>query len=585
MVPLSRMGWLLGLLGLLCGGGALAGALPVSPATQAFGQISRLLDRAEALIDPGNPDPARLKRADTLLQQALHALDQPLTQGLAEGDVYLRYRRYSALCDLAHLHLLQGNKAQALDDLDALEAMDGSPAEWLRDPAISGPLAHEPRYQAMLAAQDSADRRWRGSTLAAPYQPVLSEAQRIAGLSLFWSEVKYNFVHFDHVPVLDWDQTYLDFLPKVIAAKDTGDYYAVLMRLAPLLHDGHTNIYPPQALQDTFNARPPMRTALVEGRVLVTTVSSPSLAKQGIHVGDEILTIDGLEVHRYARERVAPYESSSTPQDANVRAYTYGLLGGDKTQPLHLTLRDASGATRDVTVSRGAYPDTTSPAPFAFRMLPGHIAYLSLDHFESAAGVKAFEKHLPQILQAGGLILDVRRNGGGSSLYGEEILSYLTDRPIPTETSRELWVDPVLRAQGNPQLEWRLLPDSAKPYVSKHTSVFHGSVAVLIGPQTFSAAEDFVVSYDAMKRGLLVGETTAGSTGQPLMIDLPGGGSARICVKRDSYPDGREFVGTGIAPNLAVAPSVADIRAGRDAALARALEALRQRLAVAGSAR
>ena len=581
MARLSRVGILLAA---ICCGSALAGNASVTPAMQAYGQITALRDQAGALVDPRHPDPTRLKQADAVLQQAMRELDQPLMEDLAQGNVYLRYRRYNVLMDLIHVHLLQGDRVRALDDLGALQAIDGAPAAWLRDPSISGPLGHEPRYQAVLAAQDSADRRWHARSIATPYQPMLSEAQRIAGLSLFWSEVKYNFVHFDHVPQLDWDQVYLDFLPQVIAAKDTQAYYEVLMRLAPLLHDGHTNVYPPKALRDKFYARPPMRTALVQGKVLVTGVFSPTLARQGIHVGDEIRQIDGIEVHRYAQQRVAPYESSSTPQDADVRAYTYGLLSGDKAQVLHLSLRDASGATREVTVSRGDYPDAKSPASFTFRMLSGHIAYLSLDHFESDAGVKAFEKHLPQIMRAKGLILDVRRNGGGSSLYGGEILSYLTDRPIPTETSRELWVDPVARAQGDLRLEWRPLPDSGKPYVNKRTSIFRGPVAVLIGPQTFSAAEDFVVSYDAMKRGLLVGEATGGSTGQPLTIDLPGGGSARICVKRDSYPDGREFVGIGIAPNLTVAPTVADIRAGRDPALARALDALRRRgPAVTGS--
>lgn len=548
---------------------------------QAYEQITVLRDRANALIDPEHPDPVRLKQADAMLQQALRELDQPLMEGLAQGNVYLRYRRYNVLMDLIHLHLLQGDKNRALDDLDALQALDDAPAAWLRDPSISRPLGQEPRYQAVMAAQASADRLWHARAIATPYQPHLSEAQRIAGLSLFWSEVKYNFVHFDHVPQLDWDQVYLDFLPQVIAARDTRAYYEVLMRLAPLLHDGHTNVYPPEALQNEFYARPPMRTALVDGKVLVTGVFSPALAKQGIHVGDEIQKIDGIEVHRYARERVTPYESSSTPQDADVRAYTYGLLSGDKMKPLRLSLRDAAGAMREVTVSRGDYPDVKSPAQFTFRMLPGHVAYLSLDHFESNAGVKTFEKHLPQIMRAKGLILDVRRNGGGSGLYGLEILSYLSDHPVPTETSSELQVDPVARARDNLRLEWRVLPDSGKPYVKKHTSIFHGPVAVLIGPRTFSAAEDFVVSFDAMKRGLLVGEATGGSTGQPLMLDLPGGGTARVCVKRDSYPDGREFVGKGIAPNLIAAPTVADIRAGRDPALMQALEALHRSTATA----
>ena len=72
---------------------------------------------------------------------------------------------------------------------------------------------------------------------------------------------------------------------------------------------------------------------------------------------------------------------------------------------------------------------------------------------------------------------------------------------------------------------------------------------MLIGPQTFSAAEDFLVSFDVLKRGVIVGEASGGSTGQPMFMSLPGGGQGRICVKRDTYPDGTAFVGKGIAPS------------------------------------
>jgi len=71
-----------------------------------------------------------------------------------------------------------------------------------------------------------------------------------------------------------------------------------------------------------------------------------------------------------------------------------------------------------------------------------------------------------------------------------------------------------------------------------------------------------------------VGEATGGSTGQPLVFRLPGGGLERICVKRDVCADGREFVGKGIQPTIEVARTPEDFRAGRDAALARAVKEL-----------
>jgi len=77
-----------------------------------------------------------------------------------------------------------------------------------------------------------------------------------------------------------------------------------------------------------------------------------------------------------------------------------------------------------------------------------------------------------------------------------------------------------------------------------------------------------------MKRGRIVGEPTGGSTGQPLSIALPGGGSFRICTKHDRYPDGKEFVGVGVQPQVVVHPSIEDFRAGRDTVLEAALKLL-----------
>jgi len=83
------------------------------------------------------------------------------------------------------------------------------------------------------------------------------------------------------------------------------------------------------------------------------------------------------------------------------------------------------------------------------------------------------------------------------------------------------------------------------------------------------------VAFDFLKRGKIIGEPTAGSTGQPLFFDLPGGGRARVCTKRDSYPDGKEFVGVGVQPDMVARQSIAELRAGRDAVLQAALRELK----------
>jgi C-terminal processing protease CtpA/Prc len=73
------------------------------------------------------------------------------------------------------------------------------------------------------------------------------------------------------------------------------------------------------------------------------------------------------------------------------------------------------------------------------------------------------------------------------------------------------------------------------------------------------------------KRIVTVGEATCGSTGQPLQFTIYGA-TGRICTKWDQYPDGTDFVGLGVAPDVPAARSARDVAAGRDAVLEKALQ-------------
>ena len=93
----------------------------------------------------------------------------------------------------------------------------------------------------------------------------------------------------------------------------------------------------------------------------------------------------------------------------------------------------------------------------------------------------------------------------------------------------------------------------------------------------FGAPEDFIVPLHHSKRAVLIGRRTAGTTGNPVRLPLPGGGVFMVCALRDSYPDGTEFVGIGIEPDHLVEPTQLDIWEGRDRALEKAVEVLSKR--------
>lgn len=451
-----------------------------------------------------------------------------------------------------------------------------NPEHLRQDPDLAG-LREDPRWSGLVersaALAEQHRKLWDSPAWKTPYRPDLSPAEKVAGLSRLWAEVKYNFANFDLVPDVDWDALYLETLPRVQATTSTLEYYRVLMELAARLRDGHTNVYPPRELRDAVYALPALRTRLVEDRVLVVEVLDPELEADGLTPGLEIVAIDGAPVHDYAESRVRPYQSASTSQDLDVRTYDYMLLAGAAGTVVELTLGDPDGTTSirpvprlDREVRDALTPDTE---PVEIAMLPGNVAHVKLRTFGTDETADRFDQALPELRRAAAWILDLRDNGGGSSSVGWRILGHLTDRPFPTSSWRTRQYRPAFRAWGFAEGRYE---EQDNVWESVDPEPYSKPVAVLTGPRTFSAAEDFAVSFDVMDRGLLVGEATGGSTGQPLFFTLPGGGSARVCTKRDTYPDGRDWVGRGIQPDVLVRPGVEDVRAGRDVVLERALE-------------
>ncbi|WP_183561690.1 S41 family peptidase [Mucilaginibacter sp. SP1R1] len=409
------------------------------------------------------------------------------------------------------------------------------------------------------------------NALITPYRENISDDEKIAGLSKLWSEVKYNFVNFDLVPHLNFDSLYLAYIPRVKQTVSTLSYYKIMIEFCAQLKDGHTNVYAPDELDDEFYARPLLRSRMIEGKVLIVGVFDSVLEKQGIKPGMEIITVNGLAVKEYATKYIMPYQSSSTQQDMETRLYEYSLLGGSLKEPIKLELLDALGHKKAYTIYR-VKPEERSKrlavSPFEFKILKGNIAYIAMNSFVTDTATRAFSSNFKEISNANAIIIDVRNNGGGSTPY--KILSFLIEKELPIQSWWARDYQPYERAAKHNQNFLRgvsILNSVGKSYYSK-------PVVMLTSSRTYSAAEDLVAAFKSLKRGIIIGTATGGSTGQPVVIGLPGDGSARICTIRDMLADGEDFVGKGIQPDKLVAPTAEDIRKGVDAELEAALRYL-----------
>lgn len=512
---------------------------------------------------------ATLVNAQTSTDPAKNLLDR-----MASGEFEISH--YNTACYFA----LAGNASAAFRYLDkAIEEGYNNAQSTEKDEDLLS-LHADPRWGPMIKEMggNSAGPQktaalffnqksfWESERFKTPYQLNISENEKIAGLSKLWSELKYNFVNFDVAPDVNIDSLYFTYLPKVRSSASTKEYYQLLTEMVAALRDGHTNVYMPAALTDSVYTRPLVRTRLIEDKVVVVGVYDEALRKKGLLPGQEVLQVNGMPVKTYATRYVKPYQSSSTNQDNIVRSYDFGLLAGALHEPLQLKLADATGKISEHTVMRVKPAERAARLQvpsFEYRMLPGNIAYIALNTFANDSAAKAFAAQYDEISKAKAVIFDIRNNGGGNTSVGWAILRYFAEQPLLVHTSYTRDYKPTYRAWGRnqqPELnKSRIGPGKEKSYT--------GQVIVLTSARTFSAAEDFAAAFKTMKRGLIVGEATGGSSGQPMMITLPGNGSARICTKRDMLGDETEFVGVGIQPDKVVSPTVSDLRKGVDTEL------------------
>ncbi len=434
-------------------------------------------------------------------------------------------------------------------------------------------------YERALIALDKPEMTGsstRNSDFMLPPRVPLDE--RLTGFIRFWTEAKHNFPFFSRMPELNWDKVLVEYLPRVRKAETLQEYNKVMLSLAALLKDGHTNYYP-HGNRNYYC--PPIRVIGTGGKAIIQQVdlndssldaqSRDALMNTNLRPGEEITSVDGLPVNEHLEKNVYPYVCASTPQGRDVSAF-YKLLQGEPGSRLSLSVKRLDGSTCGLKLTRCTAFPPSEKNDFVFRKISDDVGYVNLPTFGGSSTADQFDKLADQMKGLKGLIIDVRRNGGGDSGVGHRIISRLIDSPLKDTIWKTRDYRPAFRAWGRNEGWHHGEPEEVKPAEKKY---FLGPIVLLTSPETFSAAEDFTAVLHFGKRVTIVGEKTGGSTGQPLMIALPMGASARICTKWDTYPDGREFVGVGIIPDVEIGPTAEDIATGRDAVLEKGVTVLK----------
>jgi len=172
----------------------------------------------------------------------------------------------------------------------------------------------------------------------------------------------------------------------------------------------------------------------------------------------------------------------------------------------------------------------------------GHIGYLDLRRFWAIETARDMIMAAMKFMEnADAIIIDVRENGGGS---GTHLSSFFL--PYPTQLTG--W---YYREQNYTEEFWTTDEMEGKPLVDV-------PLFLLIGKNTFSAAEIFAYDLQAMKRAVLIGEPTKGGAHSIDLFKIDDQFEINISTSRAVNPvTGANWEGTGVIPDVPVAPEKA----------------------------
>ncbi|MFA5498189.1 MAG: S41 family peptidase [Candidatus Cloacimonadia bacterium] len=427
---------------------------------------------------------------------------------------------------------------------------------------------------------------------------TLTEEEKLYGLSLIWKEADYNFAFFKSLGKFDWNREYLNHISQVLETDNIYEYYRVLQKFVARLQDNQSRIGYPSSITPYLD-RPRVHLKEIEGRIIVHNIGHNNASL--IPVRSEVLEIEGVDVLEYLEEKVTPYISASNEDVRMDRSLNAALLG-IKDEKIRLKIKTPELEVKEVEIvcnSKGDYwsvDATYADDLLLHRWLDDDILYVVLYRFHDPLIIRMFDSILPDLQKCKGLIIDIQENNIGKGEVSSEILKYLVaEKEMEGFATRTRINIAEYRALGiaNAALGY-IPPDEYAPYgigdawYEEEMYIMENKPAaakilvptyVMTGSSTGTAAENFLLMLKQHRDNVtVIGSSTGGQRGQPLIMGLPGGGSVSLTTTADFLSDEKPVSNRGIEPDVKIKLKYSDYINDEDTVLKEAYRLLRQQL-------
>lgn len=346
---------------------------------------------------------------------------------------------------------------------------------------------------------------------------------------------------------------------KLKSAEYLGQAFSIIAQAVVDLNDSHTRFYPPSLSAITEYG---WRMKMFGNKAFITAVKDDSdAAKKGLRAGDEVLKLNGFKPTRSEMWKMIYYYQTLSPQTK-----------------LTMELRRPSGDVRQVEVESKVTQlkrvvNLANHFDLNEALREGDKLRVADRHYFRTVGTAAVwkmpdfvfdpnevESLVSKIRGRHTLILDLRGNGGGYVVTLEKLAGFFFDKDIK-----------IADLKGRKPMK----PQMAKTQGDK---VFPGKVIVLVDSNSASAAEIFARLMQLEKRGIVLGDVSAGAVMQSRGVGFDAGVDTMVSYGMNLtnadviMADGNSLEHVGVRPDEIIVPTGADLAELRDPVLARALE-------------
>ena len=347
----------------------------------------------------------------------------------------------------------------------------------------------------------------------------------------------------------------------------TGQAFGVIAQVLIEFEDSHLYFQPPST---TVSVQYGFGVNMIGDKAFVSVVKPKSdAAAKGLKPGDQVLSFEGFRPTRkdlwkmnYFYYLLSPRTKlrlkilrpgESEPVDIDIAAKVTTkkrILNLPQGQDFNDLIREADDAA-----SRDVHYLLTLGNTTVWKMLTFSVDPLQVNEIMDSK-VKGRQN----------LILDLRGNGGGYVKTLEQLAGNFFDKDVKI-------ADRVGRPEKKKENEPMMLKTRGKDH-------FAGKLIVLIDSQSGSASEIFARLVQIEKRGIVLGDVSAGAVMQSISypfkmiagIDNEIYYGASITNADVVMTDGKSVEHVGVIPDELILPTAEDMAKKRDPVLARALE-------------